>query len=113
MAYSVPSIFSDDLPQFSLEDPSLTAIADSSLRVEAIWNSEDLLNFRGGFQRGIMDVGILILPVGWVPVGFTTEELIAYTFVERIYSGGCWIVFSSVNINCWCLDLPSRIISGR
>ena len=40
-----------------------------------------MLNVRDSFQRGITDVGIWIIPGGWVPVYFTLDELIASTFV--------------------------------
>ena len=44
--YSAPSIISAAVTQFYFYDPSLTCIADPSLRDMAIWDSEDLLNVR-------------------------------------------------------------------
>ena len=67
----------------------------------------------GGFQRGIMDVGLLILPEGWVPVDFTMDKIIASTFVDRLSSGGFGMGSSSVSLNYRWLDLPWRLISGR
>ena len=34
-----------------------------------------------------MDVGCCIVPGGWVPVDFTVDEFISYTFVRRLSSG--------------------------
>ena len=113
VAYYAPSIISAAVPQFSLKYPSLTAITDPSLRAEAIWDSEDLLNVRDGFQRGIMDVGVWIIPGVWVPVDFTRDKLIDSTLIERLSSGWSWIGLSSVSINHRWLDLPWRHISGR
>ena len=83
------------------------------MRSMPVWYSEDLLNVGGGFQRGIMDVGLLILPEGWVPVDFTMYKLIASTFVDRLSSGGFGMGSSSVSLNYRWLDLPWRLISGR
>ena len=74
-------------------------MADPSLSADAIWVSEDFLNERGGFHRGIVEAGIRVLPGGWQPVGFTVYELIASIFVERLSTGGFWIGSSSVLMN--------------
>ena len=47
------------------------------------------MNLRDGFQRGIMDEGYCIVPGCWVPVDFTLNDQISYTFMERISSVGC------------------------
>ena len=57
------------------------------MSADAICFSDDFLNERGGFHRGIVEGGIGFIPGGWQNFYFTVDELIASTFVERLSAG--------------------------
>ena len=68
---SATSLISADDPQSSLQDPSLTNIADLYLSAASMWVSEVFLDESGRIYMGFVNWVVVILPGGWQPVDFT------------------------------------------
>ena len=112
LVYSDPSIFSAAVLQFSLQDPSLTAIADPYLRVDAMWPSEDLLDLRVGLYREVVGIYIWALPGGYVQVYLTVFWMISSTFGEWLSSGVSCISSYYLSMNRLLLDITLLGICG-
>ena len=113
LLYLVPSITSTNLPQFSLKEPSLTAIALPSQRSEDIYTSEVFMDAWVGLQRGLIDMGIWAIPKCCIPVDFTAFGIISSTFVGRLSSGGSWMGSSYGSMNIRWINFTCWHIRGR